>query len=151
LQNNLAFISTNFGFLVDTISKLETSKMPLTESLEIVDNAIKQLERVPGEIGVLTNSKLKNVLEKNTGFNIVMSIRDILLNKTPNNNYSEIEYTPKEIMCMKYAPVTSVDVERSFSRYKAMLRPNRRHFTFENFKLYVVSNCFPHEDYDDSE
>ncbi|KAL4153161.1 hypothetical protein QTP88_000994 [Uroleucon formosanum] len=69
LQNNLAFISTNFGFLVDTISKLETSKMPLTERLEIVDNAIKQLERVPGEIGVLTNSKLKNVLEKNTGFN----------------------------------------------------------------------------------
>ncbi|CAI6360338.1 unnamed protein product [Macrosiphum euphorbiae] len=151
LQNNLAFISTNFGFLVDTISKLETSKMPLTESLEIVDNAIKQLERVPGEIGVLTNSKLKNVLEKNTGFNTVMSIRDILLNKTPNNKYSEIEYTPKEIMCMKYAPVTSVDVERSFSRYKAMLRPNHRHFTFENFKLYVVSNCFPHEDYDESE
>jgi len=64
LKNNLAFISTNFGFLVDTISKLETSKMPLTESLEIVDNAIKQLERVPGEIGVLNNSKLKNVLEK---------------------------------------------------------------------------------------
>ncbi|CAI6373141.1 unnamed protein product [Macrosiphum euphorbiae] len=84
-------------------------------------------------------------------FNTVMSIRDILLNKTPNNKYSEIEYTPKEIMCMKYAPVTSVDVERSFSRYKAMLRPNRRHYTFENFKLYVVSNCFPHEDYDESE
>ncbi|CAI6356619.1 unnamed protein product [Macrosiphum euphorbiae] len=80
-----------------------------------------------------------------------MSIRDILLNKTLNNKYSEIEYTPKEIMCMKYALVTSVDVERSFSRYKAMLRPNRRHFAFENFKLYVVSNCFPHEDYDESE
>jgi hypothetical protein len=151
LQNNLAFISTNFGFLVNTISKLETSKMPLTESLEIVYNAIKQLERVPGEIGVLNNSKLKNVLEKNTGFNTVMPIRHILLNKTPNNNYSEIEYTPKEIMCMKYEPVTSVDVERSFSRYKAMLRPNHRHFTFDNFKLYFVSNCFPHKDYDDSE
>jgi len=106
LQNNLAFISTNFGFLVDTISKLETSKMPLTGSLEIVDNAIKQLERVSGEIRVLTNSKLKNGLEKNTGFNTVMSVRDILLNTTPNKNYSEIEYTPKEIMCMKYAPVS---------------------------------------------
>jgi len=42
--------------------------MPLTESLEIVDNAINQLERVPGEIGVLTNSKLKNVLEKKPSF-----------------------------------------------------------------------------------
>ena len=55
-----------------------------------------------------------------------MSIRGILLNKTPYNNYfrinSEIEYIPKELMCMKNAPVMSVDVERSFSRYKAMLR-----------------------------
>ena len=125
--------------------------MALTESLEIVDNAIKQLERVPGEIGVLTNSKLQNILGKNPGFNAVMTIRDILLNKTPKNNL-EIEYNPKELTCMKYAPITSVDVERSFSRYKAMLRSNRRHFKFENFKLYVVSNCFPHEDdLDDSE
>jgi len=64
LQNNLAFISANLGFLVDTISKSETSEMPLTESLDIVDNATKQLERVPGNIGVLTNSKLQNILEK---------------------------------------------------------------------------------------
>jgi hypothetical protein len=40
---------------------------------------------------------------------------------------------------MKYALVTTVDVEWLFSRYKAMLRPNRRFFTLENFKLYVVS------------
>jgi len=32
--------------------------MSLTENLELVDNVLKQLERVPaGEIGVLTNSK----------------------------------------------------------------------------------------------
>lgn len=48
---------------------------------------------------------------------------------------------------MKYAPITFVDVERLFGRYKAMLRSNLRHFKFENFKLYVVSNGFPHEDY----
>jgi hypothetical protein len=58
LQNNLALITAYFGFLVETISKLEISKMALTESLEIVDNVINQLERVPGEIGVLINSKL---------------------------------------------------------------------------------------------
>jgi len=33
--------------------------MPLTESLEITTNAIKQLKCVPGEILVLTNSKLQ--------------------------------------------------------------------------------------------
>jgi hypothetical protein len=78
LQNNLALISANFGFLVDTISKLETSKMPLTESLEIVDNAIKPLERIPGETGVLTNSKLQNILGKTPGFKAVKSIEKYL-------------------------------------------------------------------------
>jgi hypothetical protein len=74
LQNNLLLISANFVFLVDIISKLETSKMALTKSLEIVDNDIKQLERVPGEIGVLTNPKLQNILGKTPGFMIVKSI-----------------------------------------------------------------------------
>lgn len=42
-----------------------------------------------------------------------------------------------------------INVEKSFRsiNYKGMLRSNRRHFKFENFKLYVVSNCFPREDY----
>jgi len=30
---DLAFISANFGFLVDTVSKLETSETSLTENL----------------------------------------------------------------------------------------------------------------------
>jgi hypothetical protein len=74
LQNNLALISANFGFLVDTISKLETSKMALTESLEIVDNVIKQIEHVPREIGVLTNSKLQNIMGKTSRLKAVKSI-----------------------------------------------------------------------------
>jgi len=86
--------------------------MTLTKSLEIVDNAIKQLEHVSGEIGVLTNSKLQNILRKNPEFKAVKSIRVILLNKTPKNNL-ETEYSPKELTCMKYAPVTSVDVDIS--------------------------------------
>jgi hypothetical protein len=48
---------------------------------------------------------------------------------------------------MKYAPVTSVDAEKPFSRYKAILRSNIRNLKFENLKLYVVSNCFSNEEY----
>jgi hypothetical protein len=74
LQNNLTLISANFGFLVDIILKLGTSKMALTKSLEIVDNAIEQLERIPEEIRILTNSKLQNILGKNPEFKTVKSI-----------------------------------------------------------------------------
>lgn len=53
---------------------------------------------------------------------------------------------------MKYAPITSVDVEESFSCYKKIQRSNRGHFKFEYLNLYVVSNRFLHQDHsDDSE
>lgn len=52
---------------------------------------------------------------------------------------------------MQYVLITSVDVERSISLYKVMLRSNRHHFKCET-KLYVVYNCFLHKDFmDDSE
>jgi hypothetical protein len=53
---------------------------------------------------------------------------------------------------MIYALVTSFDKEKPFSHYKAILRSNRHNLKFENLKLYIVSNCFSHEEYsDDSE
>jgi hypothetical protein len=74
LQNNLVLIFANFGFLVDTISKLKTFIMALTKSLEIVNSAIKKLKCVSGEIGVLTNSKLQNILGKTPELKVVKSI-----------------------------------------------------------------------------
>lgn len=80
---------------------------------------------------------------KKRGFKAVISIRDILLNRTPKNNL-EIKYTPKELTCMKYAiaPITSVDVDRSLCHYKTMLRSNHHHIKLKIFKLCVISNCF---------
>ena len=46
----------------------------------------------------------------------------------------ENQYTVKELTSFKHAPITSMDVERSFSMYTTFLRPNRLNFTFENIK-----------------
>jgi len=43
-------------------------------------------------------------------------------------------------MKMQYCPITSVEVERSLSRYKAVLLPIRRSFEFENLKMHII-NC----------
>ncbi|KAF0765211.1 Uncharacterized protein FWK35_00013086, partial [Aphis craccivora] len=48
-----------------------------------------------------------------------------------------------------FAPITLVEVERSFSRYKSILRLNRRSFNFENLKMYVVSHCSQDQDQDE--
>ena len=42
---------------------------------------------------------------------------------------------------LKYAPCTSCDVERSFSRFKAVFRSNRQSFAFENLREHLVVHC----------
>jgi len=47
----------------------------------------------------------------------------------------------EDLAFFKYAPITSVDVERSFSRYKNLLLDNRRSYKFELIKKTIVSQC----------
>lgn len=137
LKNNLAYISANFCFLVEVIKKLETSNLTIIESLAIVENAANTLNEVQGESGVIIKNKLNDVLAKNVGLQNIKAIRNILLNKNENPSMN-VEFTPSDISNMKYAPLTSVDVERSFSRYKSILRPNRRTFKFENVRCFKL-------------
>jgi hypothetical protein len=44
---------------------------------------------------------------------------------------------------LKYTPVVSCDVERSFSPYKAIFRENRQSFEFSNLRMHVVAACNP--------
>jgi len=40
----------------------------------------------------------------------------------------------EDLVFFKYAPITSVDVEQSFSRYKNVLTDNRRSYKFVQIK-----------------
>lgn len=43
---------------------------------------------------------------------------------------------------MKFAQLSSVDVERSFSKRKAILRPNRQRFLVENLEQHALINHY---------
>jgi hypothetical protein len=51
------------------------------------------------------------------------------------------ELTGDDLKFYTYAPMTSTDVERSFSRYKNLLSNNRRSFEIENLKKVLVVQC----------
>ena len=46
-----------------------------------------------------------------------------------------------KISGFKFASVTSCDVERTFSQYKNLLRPNRQQIKNENLPLYTIPYC----------
>lgn len=79
--------------------------------------------------------KIENILNKNPGFKPLCQI-DSFINGTA-------ELLPETISAniapkFKYCPVTSVDVERSFSTYKNILNDRRHNLTTEHLEQYLV-------------
>jgi division protein CdvB (Snf7/Vps24/ESCRT-III family) len=116
---------SNFSFLGESISKLENTKIPLSESIQIIDLSISKINESVGPTAELIKNKMNVVLNKNSGLKTIKCIRNILCGIVDEDTM-ELNLSPSEITAMKYAPITSCDVERSFSRYKSVFRPNRR-------------------------
>jgi len=137
----LVFIHSNYGFLTSTITQLERQDISLIDSISIVKSVQNKLNDVVGEVGDAINRKLNYVLEKNNGFSILRNISKIL-----NGEITSMDELPEDLIgnyliYFKYAPITSTDVERSFSRYKNILSDNRRRLDVENIKKTLVVQC----------
>jgi hypothetical protein len=99
-----------------------------------------RLDNAPGEPAKEVATKLKRILSRNPGFDKLVQISGLLRGEgelEPN----EEEFSLSDIARFKYAPVTSCDVERSFSQYKTVLADNRQSFRFDNLKMYLVVHC----------
>ncbi|KAL4096616.1 hypothetical protein QTP88_021535 [Uroleucon formosanum] len=73
--------------------------MPLSESLCIVEESQKKLEKCQGHIGNVVREKCKNVIEKNQGLKNLKIIRDILQGLNPTE-LLDVELTPLDIVNM---------------------------------------------------
>jgi hypothetical protein len=80
-------------------------------------------------------------LDKNSGYKVLYKISKIIDGKTDSFNGLPEAIEIIDIVNFKYAPVNSVDVERSFSAYKNILSDRRRSFKFENISKIIVIQC----------
>lgn len=110
-------IKTNFSIVATSITQLETRGLSLSDSISIVYNVVKIISKVRESRVKKVAEKLQKTLEKNQGFNTESIILDILNGVDINMN--DLEHLTAEDICyFKNAPITSVDVKRSFSMYK---------------------------------
>lgn len=140
VKSDLTFIQSHFFILVKSIKNLEHSSLTLCDSTQIVNNVILAMEKVPGQKGKIIQEKLFYLIEKNVGFQTAKQITAILSGK--ENSIMPSNLTLSMCSCMKFAPITSVDVERSFSTYKSILTEKRTSMTSENMEKYIIVHCF---------
>ncbi|KAL4132165.1 hypothetical protein QTP88_009372 [Uroleucon formosanum] len=119
VKNDLTFIKINFSGLIRAITNLEDTKLTLLQSLDITKNIISELSNIQGDKGSIIKNKIFQLYQKNKGFQVLEQIGLII----SGNNEIQIpeNFNPCFVANMKYAPLTSVDVERSFSLYKHIL------------------------------
>ncbi|KAF0715867.1 DUF659 domain-containing protein, partial [Aphis craccivora] len=140
LKSDLIYIYSNFGTLSDSITRLETLGLSLHHSIKIVQDVENKIQQAENRVGQEIIKKLKSVLDKNTGFKTVTTISKMLNGeKILNQNFPD-DLNNSDIAHFKFAPITSVDVERSFSKYKNLLSDNRRSFTIENIKHALIGS-----------
>lgn len=141
LRNDLAFIKCHFSCLPVAIAKLEKKGVLLTDAIHTFNSVRKSLTEIPGRNEFLV--KFESVRDKNRGLKMLETIGGILAgDKDQSIDDDKIkDLTPDEIQAFKYAPITSCDVERSFSAYKRVLEDCRRSFIFESLKKHIVLYC----------
>jgi hypothetical protein len=94
-----------------------------------------------GEVANKFNAKLQSLLERNAGYSTLCKDSDILCGNEAEFGGNEQNISANDLTLFKYSPVTSCDVERSFSRCKVLLSDNRSYFQFDNFKMHVIIHC----------
>lgn len=107
--------------------------------MQVVTDTVKHIENVPHcDIKYIVETKVKSVIDKNKGLEIMKNISKEL---SGSPSKSDLKYDVNEVLAFKFAPITSVDVERSFSMYKNILRCNRQNFEFDNLSEYFIVYC----------
>lgn len=138
LENNLTFIKAHYSFVSHAIKSLEKQELSLSESVKIINDFKDAISKVPGRIGQEVKLKSDVVFLKNEGFSTLSKISTIL----NGGNVSDLDMDPASIAKFKYAPITSVEVERSFSAFKNILSDRRQNFTVEHIEQHLIINCF---------
>jgi hypothetical protein len=141
IPGQLASISTNYASLGYSITKLENQKLSLAESIQTVIACESRIKLVKSEVGAKIGQKLEQTLLKNKGFGVLKRISGIL-NEDGGPLLNGLQLSPPQLMAFTYAPVTTCDVERSFSAYKRTLSDRRHNLTTEHLEWILVVQSY---------
>ena len=138
LQHNLTTLSANYTFLVKPIADLQATGISLDQSLSILSEVEAKLKLVPGSVGAAISKKFNSVLKRNPDIQTIMDINKLI--KGENVTEASTKISPLKIASFKYAPLTTVDVERSFSVHRSIYTDRRRQTTSNNLEMELVSH-----------
>lgn len=138
-MQQLAYIKSNFSLFPQIITKLEKQDVSLVESVNLIETFKQDIQhKIKGKIGNCISKKLSDTLAKNEGFQILSNVAKVLTGDV----IEDLTIAPNIISALSNAPITSVDVERSFSAYRHILSDRRQSFLSDNIEKHLVVSLY---------
>ena len=141
LEADLAFIAAHLSSLPATLTQLEETGLTLIKAFALMDKAQSNIDDTPGEKGDRLKMKFATVMQKNPGVNTLRTVAKLIQGEGDPSSLPE-GIGPGEVALFKFCPVSSADVERSFSVYNKILSDQRHNLTKDNLKKIIITNCF---------
>jgi len=107
MKPNLIFIDLNYGFLPAKITQLITQEFQLSEIIKVFLKTKNSLKKIFSEVRVSIHQKLRNVVGKNYGLEIMMKIFLILTGDSKSIDGLPEDLTGIHLKFYKYASMTS--------------------------------------------
>lgn len=126
LQNDLKYIEENYTIIGQSLKELQK------HNLSIVDSFLA-FDQVRAAIYECTSENIKNKIEK-----VIDRNPDLDTLREYSERIERNELNDQNILYYKFAPLTSTDVERSFSTYKWILDVKRNRLKLENIEKLMV-------------
>jgi hypothetical protein len=139
LKAELTFILTNYEFIVKLTNDIQKNGIKLNESIEIINEFELKIDQAKTGIGNKIIEKKDKIIEKNIGYGKIKKINNIISYSKTEEEIQKL-YTLEQLSCFKFIPITSCEVERTFSRLKLILNDKRKSMEFENLRnLLIIS------------
>lgn len=137
LKESIAFLLANYTFLEKKLETMQKRGMSIHETLRILDEIENEINQVAGLVGKKVQEKFTKVFKSNPDLEKIRMIRKVLSGEQGVG----LQLSPELIAALKYTPLTTVDVERSFSLHKLLMTDQRKSFTPENLEKHIMC-CF---------
>lgn len=134
LENDLKYIEENYSIILLALKELQKQNLSLADSLLVFDQVRATLNECNNEN---IKNKIESVMERNPDLDTIREYSESIEKSVANN----------QKLYFKFAPLTSTDVERSFSTYKWILDVKRNSLKLENIEKIIVIyfNCIETE------
>lgn len=147
IKTDLGCIYENFSRIPAIIMDLEKrpdDNFNFIHSVNSIRDFSLYISQLKGETANIICEKFNNVLGNNPGFYTTTILADLLSGKEVNIHDQKILHYMRHHHLFRYAPISSVDVERSFSEYKWIFNEKRRRLKDDNLEKILIIYYYLH-------